>query len=113
MALMRLRLEIASYSQLLRDITQGEHLDKLLEFINEDEASGLTIKSTVSPVSATSHLIHSAAFSCDLLGESITDTNTRSPTQTEDFVSCYANPTPRPSEDLESALSSPSRQLEK
>jgi hypothetical protein len=111
MPLMRLRLEIAPYS-LLADNTGEEPLEKLLEFFNEDEASGSTINATVSPVSAASHLIYSAAPSSDLRGEFITDTNTPTSAQTEDFVSCCTHPTPRPNEDLESILSSPSRQLQ-
>jgi hypothetical protein len=109
MPLMRLGLEIAPYN-LLPDNAREEPLEKLLEFFNENEASGLTISAVVS--SATSHLIHSAAPSPDLQGRFIMDINTPTSTQMEDFVSCCTQPTPRPSEDLESILSSPSRQLQ-
>jgi hypothetical protein len=59
MSLMRLRLEIAPHS-LLPGSTQEEPLEKLLEFINENEASGSIIKTVlvVSSVSANSYLIY-------------------------------------------------------
>ena len=67
-------------------IPEKSLLEKLLEFFNE--ASGLTNSAAVSPVSAASYLIYSAAPSSDLQGRFIMDINTPTSTQIEDFVSC-------------------------
>jgi hypothetical protein len=107
----RLQLELASDSQSLSEGTQGEPLEKHLDFVNDQEISESAASAIGSPVSATSHYAPSVVSSRDLLDDSESPSSARRPKDC--FISCYTSPAQQLSEDSYQEGSNPGPQLQK